>query len=74
VVARDRRQVTLHRIVVHVVTETNRHAGHADVVREVIDGTVGLRKGSGNMPPGDQAWCVAYRSRLERAAREAGET
>ena len=31
-------EVTLHRILVHVVTETHRHAGHADIVREAVDG------------------------------------
>ena len=34
----DRREVTLHRILVHVIAETNRHAGHADIIRETIDG------------------------------------
>jgi uncharacterized damage-inducible protein DinB len=68
----DRREVTLHRILVHMIAETNRHAGHADIVRELIDGAVGLRAGSNAMGPGDQAWWEAYRSQLERAAREAG--
>jgi hypothetical protein len=65
--------VTLHRILVHVIAETNRHAGHADIVRELIDGTTGLRDGNDNMPPGDQAWWEKYRSRLERVAQEAGQ-
>ena len=34
----ENRQVTLHQILVHVATETHRHAGHADIVRELIDG------------------------------------
>jgi len=58
----------LHRILVHVVAETHRHAGHADIVRELIDGAVGLRDGNDNMAPGDQAWWEAYRHRLEEAA------
>lgn len=29
-------------IVVHMIEETARHAGHADILRERIDGTVGL--------------------------------
>jgi len=69
----DRSEVTLHRILVHVVAETNRHAGHADIVRELIDGSVGLRDGNANMPPGDQAWWESYRTRLERVAREASQ-
>lgn len=56
----------------HVVAETNRHAGHADIVRELIDGAVGLREGNDNMPPGDQAWWQRYRDQLERVALEAG--
>ena len=70
--AQERRQVTLHRILVHVIAETHRHAGHADIVRELIDGAVGLRDDNDNMAPGDQAWWERYRSRLEHAARKAG--
>ena len=67
----ERRETTLHRILVHVIAETNRHAGHVDVVRELIDGAVGLRKDATNMPTDDGEWWAAYRERLERAAREA---
>jgi hypothetical protein len=68
-----RSQVTLHQILVHVIAETHRHAGHADVVRELIDGAVGLREGNDNMAPGDREWWEAYRSRLERVAQQAGQ-
>ena len=70
----DRRVVTLHRILVHVIGETQRHAGHADVVRELIDGEVGLRADNDNLPEGDAAWWQAYRDRVEDAARRAGAT
>jgi len=63
--------VTLHRILVHVIAETHRHAGHADVVRELVDGAVGLRPNNDNMAPGDDAWWKDYRSRLQRAAHAA---
>ena len=56
----------------HVVTETERHAGHADIVRELIDGRAGLRPDTPNLTPGDQTWWENYRARLEEAAREAG--
>jgi uncharacterized damage-inducible protein DinB len=69
----ERASVTLHRVLVHVIAETNRHAGHADVVRELIDGSAGLRPGADNLPEGDQEWWSAYRDRLESTAREAGE-
>jgi uncharacterized damage-inducible protein DinB len=68
----ERAEVTLHKILVHVIAETNRHAGHADVVRELIDGATGLREGNANMGSDDQAWWEDYRNRLEQAARDAG--
>jgi hypothetical protein len=70
----DRNKVTLHTILVHVIAETNRHAGHADIIRELIDGAAGLREGHANMPPGDQAWWQSYRRRLERVAHEAAQS
>jgi Protein of unknown function (DUF664) len=67
----ERRVVTLHRILVHMLAETNRHGGHADIVRELIDGTAGLRADNDNLALGDAAWWAEYRARLERVAREA---
>jgi hypothetical protein len=64
--------VTLHQILVHMIAETDRHAGHADNVRELIDGAAGLRADNDNMAPGDPAWWEDYRSRLERVAQQAG--
>ena len=68
----ERREVTLHRILVHMIAETDRHAGQADIVRELIDGATGLRQDNGNLAPGDRTWWAEYRNRLEVAAREAG--
>ncbi|MBO0985291.1 DinB family protein [Rathayibacter sp. SD072] len=65
------RDATLHRILVHIAVETHRHAGHADIVRELIDGRVGLRREGDNLPEGDAAWWEAYRARLESVARDA---
>ncbi|MDQ3988052.1 MAG: DinB family protein [Actinomycetota bacterium] len=70
----DRSAVTLHRILVHVIAETHRHAGHADIIRELIDGAVGLRDGNDNMAPGDPGWWANYRSQLERVAEEASQS
>ena len=64
--------VTLHRILVHVVAETHRHAGHADIVRELIDGAAGLQSDNSNLPEEDPAWWAGYRDRVEQAARAAG--
>jgi hypothetical protein len=69
----ERSAATLHKILVHMIDETARHAGHADLVRELIDGSAGLRPDSDNLAPGDEAWWRDYRERLERAAKEAGE-
>ncbi|MFI9600149.1 DinB family protein [Streptomyces sp. NPDC052043] len=69
----ERREVTLHHILVRVIADTQRHAGHADIVRELIDGTAGLSKASDSLPTGDRAWWENHRRRLERVAREAGE-
>jgi uncharacterized damage-inducible protein DinB len=67
----DRQDVTLHEVLVHVVAETHRHAGQADIVRELIDGAVGLQPGDGNLRTGDATWWESYRDRLERLAKEA---
>jgi hypothetical protein len=67
----SRNPVRLHQILVHVIAETNRHAGHADIVRELIDRGTGLQEGNDTMPPGDRAWWENYRSQVERAAQEA---
>ena len=69
----DRSETTLHHILVHVIAETNRHAGHADVLRELIDGKTGVRPDNDNMAPGDATWWAAYRERLEGLAREVGQ-
>jgi Protein of unknown function (DUF664) len=66
----ESRNVTLHRVLVHMIAETNRHAGHADIIRELIDGSTGMRAG---LTSADDSFdWEAYRSRLEQAAREAG--
>jgi uncharacterized damage-inducible protein DinB len=67
-------QATLHRILVHMIAETNRHAGHADVARELIDGAIGHHPDDHDMRPGDQdkAWWADHRAQVELAAREAG--
>jgi hypothetical protein len=62
--------VTLHRIMVHVIAESHRRAGHADIVRELIDGAAGLQQDRGNLPSESADWWRDQRSRVERAARE----
>ena len=64
-------EVTLHHVLVRVATETARHAGHADIVRELIDGAAGSTPSQSNLPPADQSWWQAHHDRVERAAQEA---
>lgn len=66
-------EVTLHRLLVHVTAETHRHAGHADIVRELIDKAVGLQDGNSNLPDVDQPWWERHEAKLERVAREADQ-
>ena len=61
----EHREVSLTRIIVHVISDTTRHAGHADILREGIDGAAGLAASSTNLPDLDRA---AYVDRLTRVA------
>jgi len=66
----ERRHPTLHTLLVHTIQETARHAGHADIIRESIDGAVGLREDVSNMPAdtGSAAWKQHY-DKLDQIAR-----
>jgi len=68
----ERRRTTLHRILIHVAVETHRHAGHADIVRELIDESAGVHPDYSNLPDTDRTWWADHRARIEQAAREAG--
>ena len=60
-------EVTLHQILVHMTNETARHAGHLDIVREMIDGDIGRSAGDSNIADGFD-W-PAYVEKLEAIAR-----
>ncbi len=64
----ERRWASLQLVLVHVIAETHRHAGHADIVREQLDGARGMLRGRENLPPGDELWWADYVARLRRAA------
>jgi hypothetical protein len=66
-----RPDVTLHTMLVHVLAETNRHAGHADILREQLDGSVGMRSDNSNVAEHDAAWWEDLRARIEVAAQTA---
>ncbi|WP_381561983.1 DinB family protein [Streptomyces eurythermus] len=63
-----RPRVQLFNILVHMLTETSRHAGHADILREQLDDSTGTTPRSA-APRRDAAYWEAHRARIERAAR-----
>jgi hypothetical protein len=65
----ERRTVTLHRIIVHMTVETARHAGHVDIVRELVDGAIGQQPGDRMVAHRDGAGWSAHRTRVEQVAR-----
>jgi uncharacterized damage-inducible protein DinB len=65
----ERAATTLGHILVRVTAETNRHAGQADILRELIDGSAGWVEGNENLPTVDAEWWEAYRAKLEDVAR-----
>jgi uncharacterized damage-inducible protein DinB len=61
--------VTLFTVMIHVLQETTRHAGHADILREQLDGRTGLR--AEYEQEIDTAARATHRAKLERAAQVA---
>jgi hypothetical protein len=57
--------VMLFNVMVHVLTETTRHAGHADILREQLDDVV-----ASDLHTAEDDW-AAHRSRIDAAARAA---
>ncbi len=60
--------VTLLGVLVHVTAETQRHAGHADIVRELVDGSAGLLDGFDNLRIADPTGRGDFHDRVEAAA------
>lgn len=60
----ERRGTTFGHLVVRVVAETARHAGHADILRETLDG----QSGRDHEAQGDREWWDAYVARIQEAA------
>jgi len=65
----SRPDVKLVNIMIHVLQETTRHAGHADILREQIDGRTGLRPEYEERI--DTEARKAHWAKIERAAQEA---
>jgi len=62
-------EVPLFNILVHLLAETSRHAGHADILREELDGAVGTDAESMAEAEHDATFWVERRERIEAAAR-----
>jgi uncharacterized damage-inducible protein DinB len=63
--------VKLFNVMVHMLSDTTRHAGHADILREQLDGTVGMTAKSAALHGRDSAFWEARRATIEQAARAA---
>ncbi|MFJ9529875.1 DinB family protein [Streptomyces cyaneofuscatus] len=60
---------SLFAVMVHVLSESMRHAGHADILREGLDGRTGLR--AEHEQQIDEEARAAYCATIEQAARSA---
>ena len=60
----ERRDTTLGYLVVHMLAETAHHAGHADILREAIDG----RGGRDHDDIGDEEYWTAFVAKIQAAA------
>jgi uncharacterized damage-inducible protein DinB len=60
----ERRETTLGYLLVHMLDETAHHAGHADIIRETIDG----RGGRDHDQVGDDEHWTAFVAKIQAAA------
>ena len=63
--------VTLRRVLMHLTVEVARHAGHVDILREMLDGRVGMRESNPNMPLGDEFSWADHVERVRQVAIDA---
>jgi hypothetical protein len=61
--------VKLFSIMVHILTETSRHAGHADILREQLDGAIGTDPESTASREDDAAYWKSRYAKVEQAAK-----
>jgi hypothetical protein len=64
-------EVPLFNVMVHCLSDTTRHAGHADILREGLDGAVGVDPESSPRHGRDGVFWERRRATIERAARAA---
>lgn len=63
-----KRDTTLGALLIRMVAETAQHAGHADIIRELIDG----RGGPDHDEIGDESWWREHVARIQDAANSFG--
>lgn len=61
-------EVPLFNVMVHCLSDTTRHVGHADIIRESIDGAVGFERGAPVGHGKDADFWEQRRSEIDRAA------
>lgn len=69
----ERRQVTLQQILVHMLVETARHTGQADIIRESIDGRAGMGPNDQNLTARSAEEWAAHVAVIEEVARQAAQ-
>ena len=65
-------KVQLFNVLVHLIAETNRHAGHADILREQLDGRTGHGSEDHRSRVGDDSFWEDHCATIEQAAMRAG--
>lgn len=65
----DHPNPTLHRVLVHVIAEVQRHVGHADIVRELVDGKAGTHQHNPLQESEDPAYWVERYEKLVQIAK-----
>ncbi len=69
----ERRHPTLRTVLIHMTVETARHAGHLDLLRELLDGQAGRFADDPSLPGDDEFDWPAYVATVDAAARAAAE-
>jgi len=68
-----REEVPLFNVMVHRLSDATRHAGQADILREDLDGAVGVNAASPPLHGRDRSFWEARHAAIESAARAAAE-
>lgn len=61
--------MSLFAVLVHRLSDTTRHAGHADILREQLDGAVGVDQSSTPLHGHDTAFWQTRHDTVEAVAR-----